>query len=317
MADPDEMDSAPYAQVEGGCLYVVATPIGNLGDLSPRALRVLSAVDLIAAEDTRNTASLLAAFGVRAKLLALHDHNESTQVGGLLARLAEGQSVAVVSDAGTPLISDPGYRLVAAARAAGVPVVAVPGPCALVAALSISGLPTDAFSFVGFPPARGAPRQRFLEGYARWPHTVVLYEASHRVAALADELPALFGAARPVTLLRELTKRFEQGWSGPAGELAAWLAADANRLRGEFVLVIAPAEAVDDAAEADRVLTALLRALEPSRAARVAAELLGGGRNALYRRALALHSAPELAEQSLPQSAAGEESPGSTGQGAR
>jgi 16S rRNA (cytidine1402-2'-O)-methyltransferase len=281
-------ESAPFERVVGGTLYVVATPIGNLGDLSPRALRVLSSVDLIAAEDTRNTASMLTAFGVRTRMMALHDHNESDVAGGLIARLAEGASVALVSDAGTPLISDPGYRLVSAVRTAGLPVVAVPGPCALIAGLSISGLPTDAFSFIGFPPAKGAARQKWLQTYAAWPHTLVLYEASHRVAMLGEELPQLFGAERPICVLRELTKRFEQAWSGPAAELSGWLAADANRLRGEFVVVIGSGAEATGEEDVDRVLRPLLRALEPSRAARVAAEILGLGKNALYQRALTL-----------------------------
>lgn len=288
MSQPSSIPGA-----EAGTLYIVPTPIGNLSDLSPRALRILGSVDLVAAEDTRTTGAMLGHFGLRARLSALHEHNEEQVVGALLARLAEGQSVALVSDAGTPLVSDPGYRLVDAVRAEGLPVTALPGPCAAVAALSASGLPSDAFSFLGFPPPKPAARRQWLTERAHWPHTIVLYESSHRIKGLAADLAAALGAERPVALAREISKRFEQHWRGRAEELPGWLAAAAERLKGEFVVMIGPGAARDSSAEIDALLRPLLREMEPSRAARVAAEALGQRRNAVYRRALEL-SAPDV-----------------------
>jgi 16S rRNA (cytidine1402-2'-O)-methyltransferase len=198
----------PASEVRPGHLYVVATPIGNLGDLSPRALKILDGVDLIAAEDTRVTAALLAHFGVRTRLLALHEHNEAQAMGDVLDALRKDRSVALVSDAGTPLISDPGFNLVREARALGLPVVAVPGPSAAVAALSISGLPTDSFVFAGFLPAREEARRHRLQELAAEPRSVVLYESTHRIEDTLRELAALLGERR-VCLARELTKLFE------------------------------------------------------------------------------------------------------------
>lgn len=282
------MNQAIEGAAESATLYVVPTPIGNLSDMSPRALRVLDTVDVVAAEDTRTTGAMLAHFGVRARLTALHEHNEKQAVGSLLARLAEGQSVAVVSDAGTPLISDPGYRLVDAVREAGFAVVALPGPCAAIAALSAAGLPSDAFSFFGFPPPKAAARREWLRAHQHWPHTIVLYESSHRIEALAEDLARVFANERRIALAREISKRFEEHWRGEADALPAWLAADANRLRGEFVVMIAPGPAPDPGEDIDRLLKPLLRELEPSRAARVVASALGERRNVVYRRAMAL-----------------------------
>jgi len=282
------VNQAIEGAAERGTLYVVPTPIGNLSDMSPRALRVLDTVDVVAAEDTRTTGGMLAHFGIRARLTALHEHNEKQAVGGLLARLAEHQSVAVVSDAGTPLISDPGYRLVDAARDAGFPVVALPGPCAAVAALSAAGLPSDAFSFFGFPPPKATARRDWLYAHQHWPHTIVMYESSHRIEGLAEDLAHVFGAHRRVALAREISKRFEEHWRGEAEALPAWLAEDANRLRGEFVVMIAPGPPRDPSADIDRLLKPLLREMEPSRAARVVATALGERRNTVYRRAMTL-----------------------------
>ena len=271
-----------------GHLYVVATPIGNLGDLSPRARAVLSGVDRIAAEDTRTTGAMLTQFGIHRPLVALHEHNEDALASSLIAQLRDGRSLALVSDAGTPLVSDPGFALVRAARAAGVPVIAVPGPCAAVAALSIAGLPSDAFLFAGFLPPKAAARKARLTELAREPRTVIVYESAHRIAECARDLADVLGD-RSVCLAREITKRFEQSVTGPASALPAWIAQDANRERGEFVLVIAGAsDAAASDAQGDRVLRELVGELPASRAARVAAALTGLPRKQLYARALEL-----------------------------
>ncbi len=277
--------------VVAGALYVVATPIGNLGDLSPRACRVLAGVDRIAAEDTRTSGQLLAHFGIQRPLVALHEHNEDRIADELVRQLQAGQSLALISDAGTPLISDPGFALVRAARAAGVPAYAVPGPCAAVAALSVSGLPSDAFVFAGFLPPKQAARRVRLEQLGREPRTVIVYESAHRIADCLADVVAVLGPQRPVALSRELSKRFEESYGGSAAGLLAWQAADANRGRGEFVLLIGGAEQAADLAEGERVLRLLLRELPPSGAARLAAEITGAPRKALYAVALRLAGA--------------------------
>lgn len=275
-----------------GHLYVVATPIGNLGDLSPRAQAVLRGVDRICAEDTRTSGVLLAQFGIQRPLTAVHEHNEERATAELLDQLRNGQSLALISDAGTPLVSDPGFVLVRAARAAGLPVIAVPGPCAAVAALSLAGLPSDSFAFAGFLPAKPAARRERLRELSAWPQTLILYESSHRIVEAVADIAAVLGAERRVCLARELTKRFEQSVVLPAGELVGWLAADPNRERGEFVLVIEAAPAADAGrAEQERVLRTLLRELPPAKAAKLAAELTGGRKNELYALALELGGA--------------------------
>jgi 16S rRNA (cytidine1402-2'-O)-methyltransferase len=278
----------PTSEVRPGTLYVVATPIGNLGDLSPRALKVLDGVDLIAAEDTRVTGALLAHFGVRTRMLALHDHNEDDATRDVLDQLRKDRSVALVSDAGTPLISDPGFGLVREARALGLPVVAVPGPSAALAALSIAGLPTDSFVFAGFLPARDEARKHRLVELAAEPRSVVLYESTHRIeetlAALAQQL-----GDRRVCLARELTKLFEESRVGTPAELLAWLREDDNRRRGEFVLVIEGADPATAAPrEAERILRVLLKELGASKAAKLAAELTGLPRKQLWAIAVRL-----------------------------
>lgn len=284
--------------VKAGALYVVATPIGNLGDLSPRARAVLAAVDRIAAEDTRTSGALLGHFGIQRPLQALHEHNEDRIAGELVQRLRAGESLALISDAGTPLISDPGFALVRAARAAGVPVYAVPGPCAAVAALSVSGLPSDAFVFAGFLPPKPAARRARLQELGREGRTVIVYESAHRIGEALADLVAALGPERRVALSRELSKRFEESFSGSAAELQAWQAADPNRGRGEFVLLIAGAAQDADQAEGERVLRLLLREMGPSAAARLAAEITGTPRKALY--AAALRLAGEKGESPLP-----------------
>jgi 16S rRNA (cytidine1402-2'-O)-methyltransferase len=288
---PDDAASPsedPGRDVVAGALYVVATPIGNLGDLSPRACRILAAVDRIAAEDTRTSGMLLAHFGIQRPLLALHEHNEDRIAAELVRQLQAGASLALICDAGTPLISDPGFALVRAVRAAGMPAYAVPGPCAAVAALSVSGLPSDAFVFAGFLPPKAAARRVRLEQLGREPRTVIVYESAHRIAEALADLVAVLGPRRPVALSRELSKRFEESYSGTAAGLLSWQAADANRGRGEFVLLIGAAQQAADLAEGERVLRLLLRELPPSGAARLAAEISGAPRKALYAAALRL-----------------------------
>ena len=282
-------DTAPeHRDVRPGTLYVVATPIGNLGDLSPRALKVLDGVDLIAAEDTRTTGALLAHFGVRKKMIALHEHNEAEASAEVIAQLHKDRSVALVSDAGTPLLSDPGYLLVADARAANLPVVAVPGPCAAIAALSISGLPTDAFTFAGFLPVAELARKHRVQTLAAEPRTVILYESTHRIVETAKVLAEVLGRRR-VSLSREITKLFEETWTGPAEELPRWLASDENRMRGEFVLLIEGAPATGASLrEAERIVGILHREMGASRAAKLAAEITGLTKKELYPLAVKL-----------------------------
>ncbi|MFO1271490.1 MAG: 16S rRNA (cytidine(1402)-2'-O)-methyltransferase [Rubrivivax sp.] len=278
-------------QFAAGALYVVATPIGNLADLTLRAVHVLGRVDAVAAEDTRVAAQLLQHLGLHKPLLALHAHNEREAAQAVLARMAAGESVALVSDAGTPAVSDPGARLVAEVTAAGHRVVPLPGPSSALAALSVAGDSVGhGFAFAGFLPAKGAEREAALAAALAAGGTQVLFEAPHRVEALAAALAAA-APARRVTLARELTKQFETVATMPAGELPAWLAADANRRRGEFVLVLhalppAPAEALP--AEAQRTLALLLAELPLKQAVALAAQVTGAPRNALYEAALAL-----------------------------
>ena len=276
-------------EVQPGHLYIVATPIGNLGDLSPRALKILDSVDLIAAEDTRVTGAMLAHFGLRTKMLALHEHNEADVAGKVIDELKRERSVALVSDAGTPLINDPGYALVRLARAAGITIIAVPGPSAVLAALSISGLPTDAFVFAGFLPAKPAARRQALRELAGDTRTVILYESTHRILDSLETLVEVLGPGRRVCLARELTKLYEESHTAPVAELLEWVKADDNRQRGEFVLVIegASVEAAGPR-EAERILKTLLSELGASRAAKVAAELTGLPRKELYALALRL-----------------------------
>lgn len=273
-----------------GTLYVVATPIGNLDDISARALRVLREVKLIAAEDTRHSARLLQHFGIATPLVACHEHNEREQGSRLVQRLLGGDDLALISDAGTPLISDPGYHLVRNARAAGVRVVPVPGACALIAALSASGLPSDRFVFEGFLPARSTARRQRLQALCEEPRTLLFYEAPHRLLECLADLRELFGGERPAVLARELSKTFETIKGAPLGELHDWVAADANQQRGECVLLVegwqAPEGEAALSAEALRVLDLLLAELPLKRAAALASEITGVRKNLLYQEAL-------------------------------
>ena len=268
-----------------GRLQVIATPIGNLADLSERAREALAQADVIAAEDTRHTGALLMALGLATPLLSLHEHNESRRVPGLLARLAQGERVALVSDAGTPLLSDPGYELVQAAIAAGFEVSAVPGPSAITAALAIAGLPTDRFCFEGFLPARQRERRAALEALAHERRTLVFFEAPHRIVAALTDLAAVLGSERAAVVARELTKAHETVYRGTLGELAARAATVANFARGEITLVVhgAPATAAGvDERLLPRTIAGLSKELPPGRAAAVAAQLTGATRAAAY-----------------------------------
>ncbi len=269
-------------------LYVVATPLGNLADITLRALDMLRRVDVIAAEDTRHTGKLLAHYGIHARLIALHEHNEHEAAAHLLRHLAQGAHVALVSDAGTPGISDPGARAVAAVRAAGFGVVPLPGPSAAIAALSVAGMREPHFLFYGFLPAKPAARQRELEALRAHPYALVFYEAPHRIAETLVDLAACFEAEREIVIARELTKAFEQVERLALRDAPAWLAADPNRSRGEFVLVLAGAPATDTTAHAERVLRLLLAELPLNRAVKLAAAISGAPRNDLYARALEL-----------------------------
>ena len=272
-----------------GVLYVVATPIGNMGDISARAREILAKAGAVAAEDTRHSGRLLRELGLERPLVSLHEHNERARVAELVARLKAGESLALVSDAGTPLVSDPGYLLVAAAIEAGITVTPVPGPSAAIAALSAAGLPCDRFCFEGFLPARAAARRRRLAELAAEPRTLVLYEAPHRIAECLADLAAGCGGARRACVAREITKRFETFYRGSLGELAARAKTDADVARGECVVIVEGAPAAEPSvARLDEILAVLLRHLPPSAAAAAAAGITGLRRSDAYDRALAL-----------------------------
>jgi 16S rRNA (cytidine1402-2'-O)-methyltransferase len=287
----------PIGPPAAGRLYVIATPIGNLGDLSARARDTLQNCALIAAEDTRHTGMLLKHFGIQTPQISLHDHNEASRAVEIIARLRDGHSIALVSDAGTPAISDPGFELVRAVAAAGLEIAAIPGPCAAIAALSISGLPTDRFCFEGFLPARGSARRERLKLLEQEPRTLVLYEAPHRVQETLEDCVNAFGAARPGAVAREITKLHETTYRGSLGELSSLARSDADFVRGEIVLLIAgatlsaaPADAGADGhgGALDKALAALLKELPLKQAARLAAQITGARDNEAYKRALRL-----------------------------
>ena len=272
-----------------GCLFIVATPIGNREDISLRALEILRCVDRVAAEDTRHSHRLLAHLGIDRPMMSLHEHNESRAAQRILDLLLEGEKIALISDAGTPLISDPGFPLVRACLAQGVKVVPVPGACALIAALSVSGQPTDRFRFEGFLPRKRQALRIYLRPTATESATLVFYESSHRILESLGDLRDIFGPDRAATLARELTKIHETVKPGALGELAAWVEADDEQRRGEFVLIVGgmPAGAAG-AVDSDKLLSVLLEELPISQAATLAARVTGEKRNQVYRRALAL-----------------------------
>lgn len=272
-------------------LYIVATPIGNLADLSPRAVDTLQGVNVVAAEDTRHSRVLFRHFAIHTPCIALHEHNEPQAVATLLERLAAGESVALISDAGTPLISDPGFRLVRAAQQAGVRIVPIPGPSAVITALSVAGLPSDRFAFEGFLPAKAGARRQALERLRDEERTLIFYESPHRISATLADMIAVFGGQRRAVLARELTKRFETVLRDDLAGLAARLAQDADQLRGEMVVLVHGAEAV--AADQDSlraVLQPLVEELPLKQAVALAVRITGLGKNAVYDLALQLRS---------------------------
>ncbi|MFK8079226.1 MAG: 16S rRNA (cytidine(1402)-2'-O)-methyltransferase [Granulosicoccus sp.] len=274
-------------------LYIVATPIGNREDISARAIEVLGCVNRIYAEDTRHSLPLLRHHGIDTPVTALHEHNEQAQVDAVLGYLQDGHSAALISDAGTPLISDPGFRLVRACQVAGIKVSPVPGACALTAALCVSGLPTDRFQFVGFSPHKRGARKAWLQPLASLMHTVVLYESPHRIVDCLEDIRSVFGEERQLCIARELTKRFETVLQGTSADIVARISNDANQQRGEFVIVIAGkpvsnevgAEAV---LELDRTLGVLLEHLPVKTAAKAAADIFSINKRDAYERALTL-----------------------------
>jgi len=271
-------------------LFLVATPIGNLGDISARALQTLKSVDLIAAEDTRHSKRLLQHFAINTRLTACHEHNEEQQTPALIERMLRGQSIALISDAGTPLVSDPGYRLVQAALKENIRVVPVPGPCAAIAALSASGLPTDRFVFEGFPPARAGARQKYLQALQAEQRTLVFYVSCHRITDTLKDMVSVFGGDRQAVLARELTKTFETIRKAGLGELAKWVETDQNQQRGEIVVLVEGArEQADEQQQLlDKLLPALVDELPVKQAAKIASEVTGLHKNDLYRQALGL-----------------------------
>ncbi len=278
---------APDTITTAGTLYVVATPIGNLGDITQRALATLREVQLVAAEDTRHTARLFRHYGISTPLVSLHEHNERAQMAQVIDWLRQGKSVAMVSDAGTPLISDPGYLLVAEVRRQGFPVMPVPGPSAFVAALSVSGLPTDRFCFEGFLPAKTGVRRRRLEELRDEARTVIFYEAPHRIVATLEEMVEIFGADREAVLVRELTKRFETVLTGGLHDIHARVVADPEQRKGELVLLVRGAGKRERnerlSPESVRITEILAAELPPRKAAELAAEITGEKKNRLYR----------------------------------
>ncbi len=279
---------------QSGSLYVVATPIGNLGDISQRALETLKQADKICAEDTRNTRKLLSHFGIQGDLQALHEHNEQKKISQIKGWLDTGENIALVSDAGTPLISDPGYHLVNALADEGYKIVPIPGASAIITALSVAGLPTDRFTFEGFLPAKSAARIKALKANEKQPRTQVYYESSHRIVASIDDILSVFGAGRKVVLAREITKLFEQIYRGDLAGLQDWISKDKNHQKGEFVLMLAGFDAEENAdndainGSVDQLLKILVEELPVKQAAGIAAKISGQKKNALYKRAMKL-----------------------------
>lgn len=291
------MSESPHHTPLFPALYVVATPIGNLGDITLRALDILQRVDRVAAEDTRVSGQLLAHFNISKPLMSIREHNEREAAAGVVGRIAAGEAVAYVSDAGTPAVSDPGARLVAAVRAAGLKVVPIPGASAVTTALSAAGVESGAWLFHGFLPPKPGARRAQLQSLAALPAALVFYEAPHRIEETLADMVAVFDNARRVTLARELTKRFETIVTLPLADAPAWLAADTNNVRGEFVVIVhSPATEVAVDAEAMRVLDILQGALPPTLAAKLASQITGRSKAELYKMSLALKPHPQDAE---------------------
>lgn len=272
-----------------GVLYVVATPIGNLKDITYRAVEILSQVDLIAAEDTRHSSFLLQHYQIQVPCLALHEHNERQIAARLVERIKAGETIALISDAGTPLISDPGYYLVNQVRAEGLPVVPVPGPSAFTAALSVSGLPSDRFVFEGFLPSKSGARQKRLQSLSTESRTLIFYEAPHRIVECLRDMADIFGAERIAVLAREITKTYETVQQYPLGTLAEWVSADSNQQRGEMVILIqGAAEQIEVDQDTDHLLSVLLEDMPTRQAAATASKITGLKKKPLYERALQL-----------------------------
>ncbi len=271
-----------------GSLYIVATPIGNLKDISLRAIEVLQSADLIAAEDTRHARRLLDHYNITTKTLSLHEHNETERSSLLIQKLQAGQTVALISDAGTPLISDPGFRLVRQAQQAGIRVSPIPGACAAIAALSVAGLPTSQFVFEGFLPAKGAVRSKRIKQLAREARTIILYESKHRIISLIDELTEVFGPQRQASIAREISKTFETIITRDLQALKVWLHNDAMQQKGEFVVLLGGATIEEDQAkiERERILRILLQELPVKQASSLTAQIAGGVKKELYSLAL-------------------------------
>ena len=273
-----------------GTLYIVATPIGNLGDMVPRAVEILQSVTAIACEDTRHSKKLLDHFAIDKPLFAYHDHSDKKSSDNILARLSSGNDIALISDAGTPLISDPGYRLVRAARQQGIAVIPVPGACAAIAALSVAGLPTDRFRFIGFLPAKTTQRKKVLQELAAVPETMVFYEAPHRIMETLRDSLEIFGGEHSGFMAREVSKTFETYLHGTLAELLTVVEADSNQQRGEIVLVLAGRESSDSSVTVDgeKILRLLLGELPAAKAAALTAKITGGDKKQFYQMALAL-----------------------------
>jgi len=277
------------AATTGGTLYVVATPIGNLDDMVPRAVQTLQTVAVIAAEDTRHSARLLAHFDIKTPAIAYHDHSDEHRTEQLIARLLAGENVALISDAGTPLVSDPGYRLVRKAREQGIRVAPIPGACAMVAALSAAGLPSDRFAFEGFLPAKQIARTSQLESLASDTRTLIFYEAPHRILETLQDMLVVFGAEREVVIAREVTKTFETIKGDKLAAMVEWVAADSNQQRGEIVLLVHGASKPENAeisAEQERIMRVLLEELPVKQASAIGAKITGLKKNFLYDWAL-------------------------------
>jgi len=273
---------------KAGELYIIATPIGNLKDISYRAVETLQQLDLILAEDTRTASKLLQHYDIRRPVRAMHEHNELQLADEIVQKIEAGACVGLISDAGTPLMSDPGYRLVKKAQQAGIQALTIPGPCAAIAALSIAGLPTDRFAFEGFLPAKTTARELRLQALQSESRTLVFYEARHRIIAFLASVGSVLGESREIAVARELTKMFETLYHGPASEVLAMIEADPMAQKGEFVVIVKGAEACADDRDLDRTIELLLADLSVSKASRLAAKLTGVNKNICYQRALAL-----------------------------
>lgn len=284
------MNHQDYQMSESGTLYIVATPIGNRDDISQRAIHILNSVDAILAEDTRHSKQLLLPLGITTPLLSLHTHNETERLDEFITDLQNGRSYALISDAGTPLISDPGFPLVRQARLVGIPVTPIPGACALIAALSASGVPCDSFTFIGFLPAKTHARCKKLDALKHIEHTLICYESTHRILECLSDIAEVMGDDREIVLAKELTKTFETFISGTSQYIQDWLTADKVRCKGEFVIIIPP-KAVTNESSHHHLLSILLNELPLKQAVKIACQLTGEHKNELYKLALEIESA--------------------------